>query len=120
VRFHHEARTDVLAGMPESAPMLHWHGDAFDLPSGAQLLASTEVWRNQAFQLGQRAFGLQFHCEMTAESIETIVVADAPFAVRANGVGAEETIRRDTRELLPICERFGDRLLGNMLRAMAG
>jgi GMP synthase (glutamine-hydrolysing) len=43
--------------------MLHWHGDTFDLPEGAQLLASTEGCRHQAFSWGDRALAFQCHPE---------------------------------------------------------
>ncbi len=51
---------------PENRWMvLHWHGDTFDLPEGAQLLASSKVTKNQAFLLGNKVLGLQFHLEAT-------------------------------------------------------
>ena len=42
-------------------PVLHWHGDTFDLPQGAELLASTEICPNQAFSFGRQALACQFH-----------------------------------------------------------
>jgi GMP synthase (glutamine-hydrolysing) len=46
----------------QSAPVLHWHYDAVELPSGATLLASTDRTPVQAFRLGS-ALGTQFHAE---------------------------------------------------------
>lgn len=42
-----------------------WHREGFDLPDCATLLASGEVFANQAFAVGDKAFGLQFHPELT-------------------------------------------------------
>lgn len=58
---------------PESAKVFHWHGETFDLPTGAVHLASSAACRNQAFQIGERVIGLQFHLETTSESAEAII-----------------------------------------------
>ena len=42
-----------------------WHKEGFDLPAGAELLATGETFPNQAFRYGERAYGLQFHPEVT-------------------------------------------------------
>lgn len=59
--------------LPDSFVALHWHGETFDLPSGAVQLASSEAVANQAFQLGSRVLGLQFHIEATPESVSAIL-----------------------------------------------
>jgi GMP synthase (glutamine-hydrolysing) len=45
-------------------PVLHWHGDTFDLPRGAERLAGTPNYANQAFRMGDRLLAIQFHPEM--------------------------------------------------------
>ncbi|UFS69948.1 type 1 glutamine amidotransferase [Geomonas sp. RF6] len=57
---------------PEEAVVLHWHGETFDLPPGAVLLARSAGCEHQAFQIGERVIGLQFHLEMTPEAVESI------------------------------------------------
>jgi len=44
-------------------PVFHWHGDTFDLPQAAILLASSVDYPRQAFHFGKCAYGLQFHVE---------------------------------------------------------
>ena len=56
----------VFGAAPDSFPTLQWHGDTFDLPSGATLLASSPAYRSQAF-VYERAYGLQFHLEVSEE-----------------------------------------------------
>jgi len=65
VRFLPEAADDELLGdVPGSATVLHWHGDTFDAPRGAALLASSDRYPNQAVRIGEAAWGLQFHLEV--------------------------------------------------------
>lgn len=78
---------------PANAQVMHWHGETFDLPPGAINLASSVVCKNQAFQLGSQTIGLQFHLEMTRESVETIVRHCADELVEQRYVQTEQAIR---------------------------
>lgn len=57
----------VFGDLPDSMKVLQWHSDTFELPVGAVRLASSEVYCNQAFRVGERAYGVQFHLEVTEE-----------------------------------------------------
>lgn len=58
---------------PSLFECFHWHGETFDLPPGAVLLAKNEVCENQAFQLADSVIGLQFHLETTPKSAKKLI-----------------------------------------------
>jgi GMP synthase (glutamine-hydrolysing) len=64
----------LWAGFPESFDTFHWHGDSFDLPADAELLARTERYV-QAFRLGRVASGVQFHPEVVPAQLESWIRA---------------------------------------------
>lgn len=57
-----------------AVPVLHWHGDTFDMPAQATLLASTDITLNQAFSVGTHALALQFHPEADATRLEAWMI----------------------------------------------
>jgi GMP synthase-like glutamine amidotransferase len=63
-----------LAG-PET--VFQWHGETFDLPSGAELLAYSDGCRHEAYRVGSNVYGLQFHLEVTPEIVQDWVSEDA-------------------------------------------
>jgi GMP synthase-like glutamine amidotransferase len=119
VRFHRtDERDPILRDLPAEAQALHWHGDMFELPVRARLLASTPTCPNQAFQIGSRMFGLQFHCEVGVENVEDFLRTDAHFVERTLGPGGAERVREDTRRHLASSWAIGERLLRNILRSV--
>ncbi|MDR2689942.1 MAG: glutamine amidotransferase [Azoarcus sp.] len=71
-----EGRASALAAVGDT-PVLHWHGDQFDIPPGTLKLASTPVCANQAFALGRKVLGLQFHLEAEVRKLERWLVGHA-------------------------------------------
>lgn len=58
----------------EQFTVFHWHAETFDLPFGAQRIASSVINQNQGFIFGKHVVGLQFHFEVTKESIESLIM----------------------------------------------
>jgi len=66
-----QAASDPLLGhLRPAETVFQWHGDTFDLPDGAVNLASSPVCEDQAYRYGDRAYGLQFHVEVTSQMID--------------------------------------------------
>jgi GMP synthase-like glutamine amidotransferase len=84
------ARDDdaLFTGFPSRLPVLHWHGDTFDLPPGARHLARDGHYPNQAFRVGQAAWGLQFHLEVTPAAVDGLLDAFPVDAAVAPGGAA--------------------------------
>lgn len=65
-----EGKDDLLfQGLPDEFTAFQWHNDSFDIPAGGVLLARSAGCPHQAFRTGSRAWGLQFHPEVTERII---------------------------------------------------
>src|SRR5690625_1345787 len=69
----------------EEVAVLHWHGDRFELPTGAERLASTPACPNQAYSLGTNILAVQFHPEVCWPGLETWLIAHIR-GLTANGI----------------------------------
>jgi GMP synthase (glutamine-hydrolysing) len=107
----------LLAGSRPRETVFHWHGDTFDLPAGAALLARGETCRQQAFRYGNRAYGLQFHPEMTAAMVDLWLEAPGMCGeVASLDYIDPQAIRRRTSaalaEMIPFAQRIFRRFAG--------
>jgi GMP synthase-like glutamine amidotransferase len=108
-----EGRADPLfEGLAERLVSLQWHGDTFDLPDGAVRLARSEQVANQAFRAGERAYGVQFHLEVTAEMAREWAEVPAYRASLAETLGEQRgaeflaEVERRAHELHPVARRL--------------
>lgn len=90
----------VLGGLAPRAEVLHWHGDVFDLPDGAEHLASSERTECQAFRAGN-AWGVLFHPEADFALVEAWLEVPTMIdeAVGALGDAGEHALPERAAEL---------------------
>ncbi|NMG39260.1 glutamine amidotransferase [Chelativorans sp. ZYF759] len=106
------ASPNPLAALRD-VPVLHWHGDTFDLPEGSTLLASTALCTNQAFSRGPNVLGLQFHPELLGARFEHWLLGHANELASA-GIDPI-TLRRDAQRYADDLETAGAAMLTDWL-----
>jgi len=111
IGWHRISLTDFAAndalflGEPSSLTAFHWHGDTFDLPRGATLLAYSALTARQAFRYGQNAYGLLFHMEVSLPQVLTMVET---FADELQSAGLNGTaIKLNAHTYLPALQKIG-------------
>lgn len=98
--------------------IFQWHGDTFDIPTGAVHLATSPDCQNQAFRYGDRTYGLQFHLEVDAALIQRWL--KTPLYVQelkplAPEISAEQ-ILAETPDQIDKSTALGARLFGEYIR----
>lgn len=83
--------------------VFQWHGDTYDLPAGAKVLAYSDLYP-QAFQVGS-AIGLQFHLEVDEGMIRTWM-EEYRAEVSAEKIKAQDILpaRQDVENLAKRCQ----------------
>ncbi|NHB65827.1 glutamine amidotransferase [Acinetobacter sp. GFQ9D192M] len=97
----------------ENIEVLHWHGDTFDLPKQAELLASSNLYPNQAFRLGSNILALQFHAEVSSESLEKWLIGHT-CELRKAQINIP-TLRADHQSYAPALEQAASSVLMHYL-----
>lgn len=107
------ARDPLFAGVPFTPDVYQWHVDEISrLPPGAVLLAAASNMPHQAFRIGERAWGTQFHIECDLDML-TAWAADDHGLLDEYGVDADAMLARCAAVLddvedawRPFAERF--------------
>jgi GMP synthase (glutamine-hydrolysing) len=97
----------------QALPVLHWHGDTFDLPEGAINLASTDICTHQAFARGRHALAFQFHPEAREQGFERWLIGHA-CEIAAAGIDVP-SLRADTQKYVAAAAKAGQQVLQNWL-----
>jgi GMP synthase (glutamine-hydrolysing) len=109
----------VLAGLHPCEPVFFWHGDRVRLPATAVLVGSSLACREQAFRIGPRAWGLQFHAEITPALARSWVASVPEFVRLSHGPEGVERLLADLERWGESLEARNRLLLGNLLDALA-
>jgi GMP synthase (glutamine-hydrolysing) len=104
------AANDALISHLANGDMeFQWHMDTFALPEGATLLATGDHVRNQAYRIGDRTWGLQFHLELARDELDmwldAFERADGP--LESSWGKSAATIREEADRYLQAHERRG-------------
>lgn len=59
----------LLSHYEDGDQVFQWHMDTFDLPEGAELLATGDTIVNQAYRVGATTWGVQYHFEIDEPEI---------------------------------------------------
>ena len=101
----------LFKGFDSDVRVLQWHGDAFDLPRDASLLATSPLCRHQAFAY-ENAYGLLFHLELTPAMVRGLAEVNREWTHESFDLD-EAKLEKDARELASVMKRQCYRLLDN-------
>ena len=108
----------LMRDLPATLTPFHWHGDIFDLPAGAVSLASSEKTPCQAFRHGDKAYGFQFHFEVTRDAVSAMAGAFANELNREN-IAADRMIAQ-ADEFAPALEKISDTVFSRWASPIQG
>ncbi len=107
----------LISNFMQTEKIFQWHGDTFDLPEGAELLASSPLCKHQAFKYGGRVYGFQFHLEVDRPMIERwLKVPDNKKEIeQLNGKIDPEQIKAETPGYISRLNDLSNSVFGNFV-----
>lgn len=117
-RFYCVQRTDagradpLLTGIPDCMHIFHLHGETVDLRTDNMTLLGRGKWcENQLVRVGEQAYGIQGHCEVTPDMLENWLEY-APELIAVD----KQQLRQDFQEIYTEYENHGRTLFTNFLK----
>jgi GMP synthase-like glutamine amidotransferase len=113
----------LLAGLPQGFKCLQWHGaEVVEPPTDAAVLASSPACAVQALRVGENAYGLQYHVELTASTVSewAQVSAYKQSLERVLGANALPRLDAEARLRMPAFNRDARRLYDNFMKLVVG
>ena len=111
------SRTALRHLVGEDVCVLHWHGETFDLPNETELLASTDLYENQAFAYGN-TLALQFHPEVTQRGLERWFVGHTGEIHQTDGISVNQ-LREDSARYADTLQARGYRFFTEWLEQVS-
>jgi GMP synthase (glutamine-hydrolysing) len=96
----------IFKDLPTTRKVFHWHGDTFNIPEGATRIAASQAFPNQGFIFELKVVALQFHLELTPDSLKELVencrdeLVDGPHIQREKEILSEQKYFKPNQELL--------------------
>lgn len=100
----------------ENIEVLHWHGDTFDLPLNAKLLASTKAYPHQAFSINKHILALQFHIEASVDSLEKWLIGHT-CELRQVNINIKK-LREDNQKFAPQLESISTEIIKKFMTSL--
>jgi GMP synthase-like glutamine amidotransferase len=102
----------LFSDFQQHSTVFQWHGDTFDIPSGAKRIATSEACENQGFIYGDNVVALQFHLEVRLPDIEKLIancgheLVQAPYIQTAEELRKEDYITSSNEMILNFLNKF--------------
>lgn len=103
--------------LEQAGAVLHWHGDTYDLPSGARHLAASALYENQAFAWGAHCLAIQFHPEFDAPKLEQWLIGHSGEIAGTAGVSAA-ALRADTAQYATRSQAAADQFFATWIGSL--
>jgi GMP synthase-like glutamine amidotransferase len=105
----------VLEGIPESFFAFHWHGDTFQIPKGAVRIAASGACGNQGFVFNEKVVALQFHLEVSDQSIASLLSNCGEEIIESKYIQTENEIIAQSKALISQTNKYMETLFRNII-----